>query len=130
VGLTYSIDVDNRLVTLSGARVPDIDEWHATMRKLLADPGYQRGFYFLTDRRLAEEAPTADYLRRAVSFLDVHRTALGQCRWALVVNGPAAYGMGRMAEALCIDTTVEMRVFIDMVEAQNWLGLHAAEVRG
>lgn len=127
MGLTYTIDVDSHLVTLTGVRVPDYDEWQATMRTVLADPGFRPGFDFLTDRRQAEEAPTADYLRRAVSFLDLNRHRLGQCRWALVVNGPAAYGMGRMAEALCIDTSVQMRVFNDLREAHAWLGFRAAE---
>ena len=129
MGLTYSIDLECHLVTLTGARVPDFDEWNATMRRLLADPDFQPGFDFLTDRRMAEAAPTADYLRRAVSFLDLNRKRLGHCRWALVVTGPAAFGMGRMAEALCSETSVQMRVFTDLMEAQSWLGLEHAEMR-
>jgi hypothetical protein len=38
--------------------------------------------------------------------------------------------MGRMAEAFSVDTSVEMRVFTDLSDAQEWLGLRPAEVRG
>jgi hypothetical protein len=65
-----------------------------------------------------------------VSFLDLNRRRLGRCRWALVVRGTAAYGMGRMAEALCVVTSVQMRVFTDLPEAMDWLGLRPAGVRG
>jgi len=116
-------------VTLSGGRVPDYDEWREVMNAVLAHPEHQPGFDFLTDRREAEEAPTADYLRRAVGFLDLQRTAIGHCRWALVVTTPAGFGMGRMAEALCGDTTVVVRVFTNFGDAQAWLGVRPVAAR-
>lgn len=130
MALTYSIDPDSRLVTLTGDQIPDFGEWQATMLIVLADPAFRPGFDFLTDRRRGEEAPTVEYLRRAVSFLDLNRGRLERCRWAVVVRGPAAYGMGRMAEAFSVDTSVEMRVFTEISDAQEWLGLRPAEVRG
>lgn len=123
MSLTFSIDPEARLVTLSGARIPDFEEWQGVMRAVLRHPEFQPGFDFLTDRRDAAEAPTADYLRRAVGFLDLQRDALGSCRWALVVTTPASFGMGRMAEALCGDTSVTARVFTDLGHAHAWLGI-------
>jgi len=40
-------------------------------------------------------------------------------RWALVVKGDAAFGMGRMGEALANDT-VEFRAFREVAEALAW----------
>jgi len=37
-----------------------------------------------------------------------------------VVEGPAGYGMGRMAEILTDETPVDLRVFRDVAAAEAW----------
>ncbi len=123
MALEFYIDTGLRLVTLTGVEVPDFDEWRRAMLNILAHPDFRPGFNFLTDRRDAQQAPTTDYLRQVVEFLEDHRAELAHCRWALVVSTPAGFGMGRMAMALCEGLTIRVQVFTNLRDARVWLGV-------
>jgi hypothetical protein len=60
-------------------------------------------------------------VRAAVAFIQAHANAIGRARWGLVVSDPASYGMGRMAEALSEGTSIELRVWRDLAEAEAWV---------
>jgi len=106
-----------RLVYQGG---PSFEEWERTMRAVLADPAYQRGFPFLVDRRF-DEPTSRDTLRRVIHFLSLNEAELAESRWAIVVSSLASYGMARMKQGLGGDLPMPIQVFMDMGEAERWL---------
>lgn len=121
MNLRYSIDKTSRIVTVHYEGKPDFDEWADTIRAVLRDPDHEPGFGFLLERRLVAEAPTAEYIRQAVHFIQAHQTELGGCRWAVAVSGNAPYGMVRMAQALAEGIPFPLQVFTDIEKAKGWL---------
>jgi hypothetical protein len=121
MALTYSIDRSARTAFLHYQRNPRFDEWEAVMKALLNDPSYEPGFHIFLDRSQVEEAPDTEYVRKVVSFIKHNESRFSQSRWVAVVRNQANYGMERMAELLTDSTIVEMSVFTDKSEAENWL---------
>ena len=119
--VTHSIDPLRRLVTLVYHGNPTPAEAASTMDAVLLDPVFQPGFNFLLDRRDSADVAAADYVRRAANIMELHRRQLRGSRWAMVVSGKAAYGMGRMAQALVEPLSIEFEVFKNLDEAMVWL---------
>ena len=124
--LSYSIDSAAGLVRLVYQGGPSFDEWERTMQAALTDPAYQPGFPFLVDRRSGEPAST-DYVRRVVDFLYLHEDQLARSRWAIVAPSPASYGMARMKQAMAGRLAMPIEVFMELGEAERWLGQGGAE---
>jgi hypothetical protein len=118
--LTYHIDKTSKIVYLEGGD-PGLDEWKETLLALFADPDFETGFNFLSDRRASDKARSSTYLRAALDFLKAYSNQLGTCKWATVVSTTAAYGMGRMSQILSEDMNIRIEVFTDIDEARNWL---------
>jgi hypothetical protein len=116
----YRIDKANRIVYLEGDD-PGLELWRQTLLAVFADPEFETGFNFLSDRRPASEARSSDYLKAALSFLKYHENELGRCKWATVVSTMAAFGMGRMTQILSENLSVQIEVFKDIEEARDWL---------
>ena len=109
----------NGLVYLESTQGATFEEWRDAVDFALADPAYQVGMGILHDwRRLQTALPTAEVVRRS-QYLAKSAARFGRTRWALVVDTSAAYGMGRMAEALTGSGT-GLRVFRDPAEAEAW----------
>jgi hypothetical protein len=117
---TYRIDKTHRIVYLEGDD-PGLELWRQTMLAIFADPEFETGFNFLSDRRSASEARSSDYLKAALSFLKYHENEMGSCKWATVVSTMAAFGMGRMAQILSENLSTRIEVFKDIDEAREWL---------
>jgi hypothetical protein len=117
---TYRIDKANRIVYLEGDD-PPLELWRQTMLAVFADPEFETGFNFLSDRRAAVEARSSDYLRAALNFIKYYEKEMGDCKWATVVSTMAAFGMGRMTQILAEKLRVQIEVFKDIDEAKDWL---------
>ena len=117
---TYRIDKVNRIVYLEGDD-PGLELWRQTMLAIFADPEFETGFHFLSDRRSATEARSSDYLKSALSFLKYYEKEMGRCKWATVVSTMTAFGMGRMTQILSENLSVRIEVFKDIDEAVDWL---------
>lgn len=117
---TYRIDKVNRIVYLEGDD-PGLELWRQTMLTIFANPEFETGFHFLSDRRSASEARSPDYLKSALNFLRYHENEMGHCKWATVVSTMAAFGMGRMTQILSENLSVRIEVFKDIDEAVDWL---------
>jgi hypothetical protein len=120
MNFTYRIDKSNRIVYLEGDD-PPLEVWRQIMLAVFADPDFETGFNFLSDRRPAVEARSSEYLRAALSFLKYHKDELGNCKWATVVSTMAAFGMGRMTQILSENLGIRVEVFKDIDEAIDWL---------
>ena len=117
---TYRIDKNDRIVYLEGAD-PTLEQWRETLLAIFADPDYETGFDFLSDRRAIESPRSTLFIKAAVSFLRDHSEQVGQCKWASVVSTTVAYGMARMAQILSEDTEITVQAFTDIDEARRWL---------
>jgi len=97
------------------------EEWEGAIAKIPLDPSWRRGMNVVHDMRKATHVPDAIEGRKRISIL--FRTKdLGVKRWAVVVERPAQYGMGRMAEAEAeiLGGLVAFRVLRDFGEALAW----------
>jgi hypothetical protein len=117
---TYRIEKSEKIVYLEGD-VSNFKQWKQTLLTLFADSNYERGFNFLSDRRLIEKPRSTEFIRSQISFLKEYTEQIEGCKWATVVSSTAAFGMGRMAQILSEDIPAEMQVFTDMDEARQWL---------
>jgi hypothetical protein len=120
MSFTYRIDKANRIVYLEGAD-PPLEVWRQTMLAVFADPDFETGFNFLSDRRSASESRSSDYIRAAISFLRYHEQEMGSCKWATVVSTMSAFGKGRISKILSEDLSTRIDVFKDIEEAREWL---------
>lgn len=121
MAVTYSIEPGERIVYLTTTGESSFAEWEAAMSAALADPAYQKGFNFLSDRRTQANVPDTDFTRGAVAFFKAHSSGLDGCRWAVVSGRDAVYGMSRMFAMLSEGTCVRVEAFRDYEDARRWL---------
>ena len=120
MGFKYRIDKASRVVYLEGEPL-SIEVWKQTLLAIFADPDFEPGFNFLSDRRSSDQARTSNFLRAALEFLKTHEDKMGKCKWATVVSTTVAYGTGRMAQILSQNMQIDVEVFTDIDEARQWL---------
>jgi hypothetical protein len=120
MAITYSIDKAARIVCLVYTGAPDFSEWAQTMLSVFRDPNFERGYSFIMDRSHATEAPSKDYIDQTAAFHKEHKDILGKTYVAIVVSGPASFGMARMAQVLMEDNDYA-QAFTDIEDAKQWL---------
>lgn len=126
--LTHSIDPAHALVTFTGLGAPTRSDIARAVTTVLSDPALGARRRFMIDARRAGFTPSVDFVKWFVGLL-CRRPELAGSRWALLVDSemPAAYGMGRMTEALLEGKAIEFRAFAHatapqtMAEALAWL---------
>ncbi len=112
--------IANGVVLLESAETATFREWCEALKGFLADPDYRPGMGVIHDwRRLLTASPSTEIMARAEYVTEI--PAMKGTRWALIVAGTVTYGMGRMAEILMETSSVELRVFRDMAEAEAWV---------
>lgn len=119
---TYSIDREHRLVRthVHGAiTTPDLQDMYARM---VADPGFSSTYNQLADwREVTELHVITDAVREAAR---THPFDAGTRR-AIVVGIDVVYGVARIFAAYAEDVGQVVRVFRDMADAEQWVGLVA-----
>jgi hypothetical protein len=118
---SYSIDAMNHIVAFNFTGSPSFDEWVSGISAVLRDRSFQSGYGFLSDRRGITDVPRTEYVRSVIDFLRGQCTAIGARRWAILVSGPASYGMARMAQQIGDDLPFPIEVFTDEAKARRWL---------
>jgi hypothetical protein len=119
VPLTYVIDPDARLITITG-EYAGADEWQALLARVLADPQRQPGFAFLRDLRGATQPVDAaavvglmDAVRRFWPLLQPSRAA---------VLTPREFDPAALAAHALADTHgLPLRTFREYESAIAWL---------
>src|SRR5260221_1038831 len=112
------------LVYLESSEGATFEEWRDAIDAVWADPAFEPGMGIVHDwRKLRAGLPTAEVEKRS-EYLAANAAPFGRTRWALLVDSPVAYGMGRMAETLT-GTGNGLRVFPDPAQAETWA--HGAE---
>jgi len=120
MALTYTIDTEDRLVTIVGDYAGP-DEWARLLAEILRDPRRQPGFALLRDlRRATTPVDTA----AVVAVIDVVRGLWRQLqfsRYAVLTPlefDPAALVAAALADAA---TDLPLRMFSDRGDAMRWL---------
>jgi hypothetical protein len=121
----FAIDAAARLVAYAVEGDATPEEAREFLDAVLARPDFERGFYFLGDRRAAA-LPDAVFVREVAREVRSRAGSLAPCRWAVVVPSLAAFGMVRMWGVLTERSGVEVVPFTSPDEAIEWLGLPAA----
>lgn len=125
MGVRFTIDADERLVSYVVEGITTLDHARAFFAAVLTHPDYAPGFNFLGDRREVDEEPDSAYIRAVSLEVLARQGILGPCRWAVLVDSDASYGMVRLCGLLTASSRVEIKPFRTMSEAGQWLGLPA-----
>ncbi len=131
-GWSGRVEPGSGLVLLTGAGTMSFAEWEATVRGALGDPAVRRPLRILSDRRRQVGGNSDAMTRQITGFLRAEAAALAGCRWAVLAAGPdAVYGAIRKGETLAEWTPVDVRSFLGLDEALDFLLAPAApdEVR-
>ena len=117
--LTYAIDADAQLVTITGDYT-DAAGWRTLLTAIAADPRYLRGCGFIRDLRTAEHPVDAKTVIGILTVVREFWEVLGVRRAAMVtrlaIDTPAI-----VAEALAQDQRVALRAFTSYDEAVAWV---------
>ncbi|MBV9924697.1 MAG: hypothetical protein JOZ96_06600 [Acidobacteria bacterium] len=120
MSVIYTIDRPGRVVYLTTVGDTVFEEWRDTLLKVFADPAFETGFHFISDRRRAA-APDAEFVEREVVFIREHEREVGRCRWAAVVPDPATDGAARSVTTRAGMSEVEVGFFYDLAAARRWV---------
>ena len=119
MSLTYQIDPDRRLVTITGDYAEDRD-WRVLLAAVLRDPHYRQGFAFLRDLRAATHPVTAEAVVGIIAVVREFWAQLQPRRAAILtragVDIPAV-----VAHALAESERIPLRAFSSTDDAMKWL---------
>lgn len=117
--LVYTIDPDQRLITIAGEYAGP-DEWKRILSRVLSDPRCQPGFGMLRDLRGATTPTDAETVVEVINVVREFWPKLQLSRYAVVTPlnmDPAAL----VAQALADREDIPMRIFTTCEEAMQWL---------
>lgn len=106
---------------LESTQSTTFEEWRRAVENFLAHPDYQPGMGVVHDWRGLGEAPLPSDIRTRADYVERHASSLARKRWALVVAEGVNHDMGRMAEGLVDASSIELRAFRDLAEAEAWV---------
>jgi hypothetical protein len=108
-------------VTLEGTVTTDVIT--AEFLAMLEHPAFRPGANALWDFRAASlDGISVDDVRRIAALVEAYRDERGPGKVALVMEGDAAYGLGRMYEAYAGRGPTVVQVFRSVAAAEAWLG--------
>jgi len=126
--IRYRIDRERGVVFVVGEGEVGFADLEAYCRGVVEDPDYRPGFHELVDFRKANHWSVPGEELRKLRDVNLEVSAkVGRSRLAYVITNDLAYGIGRMFMAISDESKIEHRVFRDMVEAREWLGLAPEE---
>ena len=117
--LTYRIDVEQGLVTISGDYAAP-DEWRALLNDVKRDPLCRPGFAFLRDLRRSAHPVTPETVVGIIAVVRELWSQLGVRRAAMVTR-PGIDIPAMVAHALAEVEQIPLRVFTSYDEALQWL---------
>lgn len=120
--IEYLVDGARRFVTFISHEDPSLEEWIAALEAIFADPDFQPGFGFLSDRRTVREPAASNFVQEAARYLSKRRDIFAGGRWAVLVDTPVGYGMARLGQAYISEgLCLQVEIFKDRDEAVAWL---------
>ena len=119
MALTYRIDPDERIVTITGDYAEPA-EWRTLLGAVATDARYRRGFSFIRDLRTSEHPVNAEAVVGIIKVVRDYWHKLGAHR-AAIVTRPGVDVPAVMAEALAEDEHLPLRAFTSFDDAVRWL---------
>ena len=116
--VTYTIEREARLVSLTASGPTSVEDLLDVYARLREDPYFEPGFDQLFDFR--DATPTNIYSKQVDMLLDSNPFSLTSRR-AYVQAPGVGFGMGRVAEAFAEGKNLRLRSFLDMAEARRWV---------
>jgi len=119
MALTYSIDTDTRLITITG-EYADAEEWAELLGRMVSDPQLAPGFAVLRDLRNATTPTDAAAVVRAMTVVRKFWPHIQPSRTAILTRediDPAAL----VASALADAHGLPLRIFRSLDAALQWL---------
>lgn len=115
------VDAVARRVTATVHGTFETDDMTRAIDASVAHPSFRPGFGILSTHVRLTEPLTPAQARLLVGHLERHADALAGCRWAVIADGDASYGMLRMVSALGDGLPMKIDVFRTAAEAVAWL---------
>ena len=123
--MTYRIDQDSQLVRIKGQGLVTDDEMVACIAELREDPSLQPHMNTLSDMTNIDVGFTSKGVVEMIAVMKQSSDRRSAARAAIVTNSDVAFGMARMfqAQSAIWDQDPQFRIFRDMGEACEWLGV-------
>src|SRR5919112_1768665 len=116
----YEIDVERRLVVAVFSGDATLADADGIMTALHADPRHSFRFNRVYDCRAVTRLPPLSELRGVAELFRRRVDRTVRPRRAIIVRPGAAYGLGRMLQALLDLAGLELNIFTDFDEAIAW----------
>ena len=117
---TYDIDVDRRLVIATLSPDANIADVEGIMAELYVDPRHSFAFARVYDCRAVTRLPPLTEVRAVAELFRRRIDPAVRARRAIVVPTGAAYGLGRMLQALLDLAGLELNLFTELDDAVDW----------
>ncbi len=117
---SHRIDTAQRVVFVEWRGSFTAEEASSSHRSLRDNPEFASDFRALTDMRDVTKFELTNSELRAIAERSPYD---GTARRAVVVDRTVQYGMARMYQAFRDEDAATFKVFEDMAEAREWLGL-------
>lgn len=129
--ISYSIDKNLGVVfTTATGRLTE-EELLEDKRRLTSDPNFSPEFVELSDiRAVSDLAITPEGIARMVMQDEDDADKLSAYKLAIVVSKEVAFGLARMYESMTQANVPNVRIFREINEARDWLGLPPEDAAG
>ncbi|HEX6617064.1 MAG TPA: hypothetical protein VF046_12235 [Gemmatimonadales bacterium] len=125
--ISYTVDHEARIVRVTARGTITAADHVRHVRGLAASGLF--GYHRLADYRDAFVDTGPQDLQRVLQVVHQLRRGTQPARTAFVTANDTFYGMLRMYEALAVDPAHVVRVFLDLGEAEAWLGCAVPQAR-
>ena len=115
---TYEILDNIALIKITGDMIPA--DLRAVMTEMAKDQHFKPGLNILVHDQNSNYRPVSADMDRAADHLEFNLKDLA-AKIALVVDKERKFGFGRMLETYCNQRQIDLRVFLDVEKARNWL---------
>jgi hypothetical protein len=120
--ISVDIQPTEQRVVLTGREDLVADDIVAALERAYSHPQFASGMNVLCALCDARTDLTPGDIRRVVDFVSRHREARCGGKSAVVASRDVDYGMARIAQVHLEPLGVELGVFRDLQEAEEWLG--------
>ncbi len=117
--MPLSYQISNDLILFKSSEEYEWAEMLKAVDAALSSAKHGKNLKLMFDERNATYLPTTEELQKIVESIEKWRRLIKKI--ALVVEKPAQYGMGRVAQVYLESTKRAFRIFYDIEQASQWL---------
>ena len=124
---SFQIDPDQGVVLFKGTGTFSVEEMASGLKDILGDPAFKSEYNHLVDMRDVTEFEPRTPDIRGRAYRDRESVEFNSSRIAIVSANDLVYALSRMYATLMDESSVSVRVFREISEAREWLGLPIEE---